>query len=527
MKKNAGKRFLSMLLCLLMVVSMLPVSALALEVDMSVLQNAVEAVEAEEETVAESLGETEALAVEAEQEAETLLVASGTCGENAAWTLSDDGVLTISGSGNILSSGPYPPWKDSLDKIVAVNFVGDITCIGPSMFAGCTNLTTLSIPGSVKEIGSCAFSGCTNLVSVSIEDGVEIIHNYVFEACTRLEIVSLPSSISCIRFGAFLDCRKLKTVYYDGNQEQWNSISIDEEDNEDLFAVEVFFTGSITCGDNLTWTLSDDGVLTISGTGEMWDFRPEGDIYEYHKSPWLPMKDQIRKVVIESGVTSIGEYAFSNCNNLTDITIPDSVTTIGILSFEGCESLTEITIGNGVTTIGEDAFFECSNLTEVTIGDSVASIGRGAFFNCSSIASIIIPDSVTTIESRTFALCSSLTSITIPDSVTSIGDDVFLDCDSLADVYYTGSEEQWNGTSIGDNNECLLDATIHFNYTMPGDLTGDGVVTAIDLVTLMRNLIDAEDVDIENADLNSDGSIDILDIIRLLKYLAGEDVELN
>jgi hypothetical protein len=231
------------------------------------------------------------------------------------------------------------------------------------------------------------------------------------------------------------------------------------------------------CGADSTWTLDSDGVLTISGTGEIYESAFEFD-------------ENIISVVIEDGITSIGDYAFDccysltsitipdsvtsiesgtfyGCNGLTSIAIPDSVTSIGYSALSGCHSLTSITIPDSVTSIGDYAFSDCPSLTSVTIPDSVTSIGNYTFFGCSSLTSVTIPDSVTSIEDwafgwcssltsitipegvtsigvSTFYLCSGLTSITIPGSVTSIGDYVFAKCSSLKTISYSGTCKEWN-----------------------------------------------------------------------------------
>ena len=228
------------------------------------------------------------------------------------------------------------------------------------------------------------------------------------------------------------------------------------------------------CGDNVTWKLTSDGTLTISGTGDMADFEWDG-------TPWCSVSSQVKSVVIKDGVTSIGDCAFGGCISLTSVSIPDGVISIGFAAFESCSLLTGVTIPNSVTGIGDYAFGYCSSLISVTIPGSVTSIGEAAFaggstsvnvsrenknycsvdgglydkqkttifhpgkiqngafrvpdgvnrigdsafFDCTSLTSVIIPKSVTSIGSLAFLGCIRLTNVTIPDGVTSIGDAAF------------------------------------------------------------------------------------------------------
>ena len=347
-----------------------------------------------------------------------------------------------------------------------------------------------------------------------------------------------------------------------------------------------------------TWTLSSDGVLTISGNGEM-------ENYLYECGPW---GDQIIEVVIENGVTDIGENAFTLCENLTSITIPDSVTSISDWAFMNCTSLTGLTIPNSVTSIGGGAFEYCTcltsiaiphslrsiggwafgyctGLTEITIPDSVTSIGTGAFTDCSGLVSIavdnkntvydsrdncnaiietdtnklitgckntVIPDSVMSIGVYAFSGCTGLTSITIPnsvtsiggcafwccteltsvtiqDSVTSIGFKAFEDCTNLKDVYYTGSEDDWNKINSNSGNDSLFNATIHYNSTGPvdkthktGDTDGDGEITIIDATTIQQwlaHIIGDDDLDFEAAK-TTDNPVSVADVSRIQQHLA-------
>ena len=143
-------------------------------------------------------------------------------------------------------------------------------------------------------------------------------------------------------------------------------------------------------GSNLTWTLDSEGVLTISGSGDMYD-------YDFSSAPWHGSSSRVKSAVIAEGVTSIGEYAFYDCRSLTSVTIPDSVTSIGEWAFSYCKSLTSVTIPDSVTSIGREAFYKCESLTSVTIPDSVTLIDNGAFQGCTSLTSVTIPDSVTSI----------------------------------------------------------------------------------------------------------------------------------
>ena len=179
----------------------------------------------------------------------------------------------------------------------------------------------------------------------------------------------------------------------------------------------------------------------------------------------------VKKVDVPYGISSIATGAFTNCTSLESITIPDSVTSIGERAFYGCTSLTSANIPNGVPRIENSTFWQCTSLTSINIPDSVTSIGERAFINCKSLESITIPDSMTSIVEESFNYCESLASITIPDSVTSIGVRALSNCRKLKDIYYTGTEEQWNTIRKGTEWNYHMGSNvsggtvIHYNYT--------------------------------------------------------------
>ena len=409
------KRLLSFVLAVLMIASLLPATALAADI-----------------------------------------VDSGTCGaegdgSNLTWTLDREGVLTISGSGDMYDYGlSDAPWYGIRSRVKSAVIADGVTSIGYKAFDDCTSLTSVTIPDSVTSIGYKAFDDCTSLTSVTIPDSVTSIGDSAFSGCTSLTSVTLPDSVTSIGDWAFSYCTSLTSVTL--------------PDSVTSIGYEAFFNCT-----SLTSVTIPDGVTSI---GE--------DAFRNCTS--------LTSVTIPDSVTRIGERAFYYCTSLTSVTIPDSVTSIGEFAFSGCTSLTSVTIPDSVTSIGGWAFYECTSLTSVTIPDSVTSIGNGAFkgctsltsvtipgslprigvcafSSCTSLTSVTIPDSVTSIGDSAFCNCKSLTSVTIPDSVTRIGKQAFDYCTSLTDVYYAGSEAQWKAISISSaGNNDLLTANIHYNY---------------------------------------------------------------
>ena len=289
--------------------------------------------------------------------------------DNLTWTLTADGTMTISGTGamkedyNIYYSPAYD--NKNIKKVVIED---GVTSIGGYAFSGCS-MTSITIPDSVTSIGGSAFEWCTGLTSIEIPEGVTSIGEFVFFGCYKLTEVFLEN----------------------GSKLTSGNLGVNES-----------IIGTYWNEGDLTWTLTADGTLTISGTGAMKDYS--------YDSPACD-NSNIKKVVIEEDVTSIGDSAFSYCSSLTDITIPGSVTSIGNDAFSWCTSLTGITIPSSVTSIGNGAFSGCSSLTDITIPSSVTSIGESAFESCTDLTNITIPKSVTSIGSNVFDGCTALTEV--------------------------------------------------------------------------------------------------------------------
>lgn len=190
----------------------------------------------------------------------------------------------------------------------------------------------------------------------------------------------------------------------------------------------------------------EDGTFTVSGNGDM-------ENYDWIlRSPWRDNSNAIKKIIIEKGVTSIGDYSFGWCNNLTHLEISKGVTYIGNNAFEGCASLTNLKLPSSVIKIGNKAFAKCNSLINIKIPDSVTSIGDHAFWECKNLKSITLSDGMTSIGYGVFYECENLTNVIIPDSVTSIGRLAFCGCKSLKSITLSKNltlidEEAFSGCS--------------------------------------------------------------------------------
>ena len=278
-----------------------------------------------------------------------------------------------------------------------------VTSIGNGAFNERTKLTSIEIPSSVTSIGERAFGDCSGLTSIEIPEGVTSIGSEAFSGCSGLTSIEIPAGVTSIGSEAFSDCSGLTGIVVEAGNTVYDS------------------------RDNCNAIIEKETNTLIQGCNN---------------------------TKIPSGVTKIGSFAFDGCSGLTDIEIPPSVTSIGEAAFSDCSGLTRIEIPSSVTSIGDGAFYGCSRLTSIVVeaGNTVYDSRD----NCNAIIeketntliqgckNTKIPSSVTEIGRYAFDGCSGLTSIEIPSSVTSIGNYAFRDCIGLKDVYYTGTQEQWD-----------------------------------------------------------------------------------
>ena len=252
----------------------------------------------------------------------------------------------------------------------------------------------------------------------------------------------------------------------------WMEIAKTAGESAQVMAAALADSG--TCGDNVSWTFdSTTGVLTISGSGAMTDYGSNTSPFDGNRV--------ITKIIIEDGVTSIGDSVFLGCAYLEEVEIPPSVTSIGTKAFSNCGVLTNVEIPSSVTSIGSDAFYACRAIQSIKIPSGVVRIEDYTFGNCDNLQSVQIPSGVTSIGEGAFIVCQSLTEVEIPSSVTSIGEGAFSYCVGLTNVEIPSSVENIGSYAF---LLCTVLTTVRFQGAVPPTSGGDVFVSCSGLTNI-------------------------------------------
>ena len=328
--------------------------------------------------------------------------------------------------------------------------------------------------------------------TIIVEDGTKTIEIFAFgeeDGLYNVKTMYLPKSLEFIDFDCFhyFNEGNLERIFYGGTQDDWNHLvqksdstwpddiesveikvdcdlptfeeelkNIQDENEEKLYVIEendidnestAIITGegkksgicSASPHDNVKWELTgadEDMTLTITGNGAMASFDDSCE------GPWGERRREITRIIIENGVTSIGNYAFIDFENLTNVSIANSVKSIGNIAFWGCWSLDSVDIPKSVEDIGESAFAYCYSLNNITLSDSVINIGDWAFDYCYNITNISIPNSVKKIGSNAFFACEGLKLIYFEGTAPVFGEEAFSGVDAI--VYYPQNDSSWS-----------------------------------------------------------------------------------
>ena len=408
-------------------------------------------------------------------------------------------------------------------SLTSITIPESVTSIGTNAFDSCKSLTSINIPRSVKAIGEGAFSGCSSLTDVSITDldawcridfgnysatpmryaqnirlnGSKIASVTVPEGITELKYtfygfkdlirVTLPESLTSVGNYAFGDCTSLVGVNISGGVTTIGDCAFSR--------CSSLISASIPEG------VTSIGYSAFSGCASLADINIPASVTNIDDYAFSGCSS-LNGITIPEGVTAIGSEVFSDCRSLTSINIPESVTLIGGGAFYQCSSLTGINIPEGVTSIGDSAFWNCG-LTSVTIPKSVTSIGSGAFSYCGALAdvsitdleawfqidfarenaspfyyaknlylngalveSLEIPGSVSVIQAGLFRSAKCLKRVAIPRSLAGVAANAFEKCTNITEVFYEGSESEWENLPISAGNDPLKNAQVYFNSTL-------------------------------------------------------------
>ena len=378
-------------------------------------------------------------------------------------------------------------------SLTSISIPESMTEIPHGSFKGCTGLTSVTIPKSVTKIANFAFSGCTSLTGVTIPDGVTSVGHRAFEECSGLTNVHIPDSVISIDTYAFYGCSGLKSIrlpegitsvgqYTFYGCASLESVTIPDGvtsiDGDAFYGcagmVNVYIPEGVV---SIAWgafancsslksviipeTVTSIGSSAFSGCTALTSVNiPEG-IASIESGTFEDCSSLV-SISIPETVESIGNRAFSGCRSLTNVTIPEGVTSISDSVFSGCSGLTSVSIPESVTGIGDSAFSGCSSLTGITVPKNVTSIGRNAFYGCSALTEFCVPSGITNLPSQMLSNCSGLKTVYIPDAVTSIGENALYGNSALTDIYFGGDEAVWNSIQVTGYNPGLTDAYIHY-----------------------------------------------------------------
>ncbi len=564
-----------------------------------------------------------------EESPEVTVVASGTFAENAdaTWSFLSDGTLAISGEGAVggWTMGGQAPYSEYCDQILEVDIGNGITALSDNVALDFSALERITIPASVETISTSAILNAPALETIVVIDGnqnycvvdgvlyssaedalikctaaktevtildtVKVIETNSFDSCTLLTEVTIPASVESIGGNAFNNCTNLTSVYFEGNAPEVYALNSDApsfpetvclyfnpdtegwmdkyDEATDTWNGYMIDPYTVEAPD-FTWTL-ENGTLTISGTGAVGG-------WEFEKDPWYSSREDIVKVVVETGITELDSFAIAGLPNLSQITLPEGLISINSNAIAENPSIEAIHIPASVEFIAGDGIAYCENLvsisvestnvnycalegnlynkgvdklikapdglTSIVVRDGVTTIGANAFGSCQKVTSITLPDSLTTIEDDAFFNCYALTEITIPASVTSIGHNAFVACVQLESVYFEGNAPEvpayvgdwdfvfrdittlyykpettgWNGIVDGKWNGYSIKAI--------GDANGDGVVTSVDLLRLYLAIAGKLETPLSAAEIaavdsNNNGIVDVDDYKAMLDALKG------
>lgn len=486
------KRIISLLMALLMLTSLLPTAVWAegeapeqtaaavmddggAEQEPAAPETSETPVEPEQPTEPEQSAEAEA---DAEPDSNGIALynsaTSGSCGDNVTWSYDANScTLTISGSGDMEDYdatydrddetyyNPTYPWPSSVAKLVVKD---GVTRLGSFAFYKCTSLVKVSLPESIGAFGSYCFAECSQLISLTIPSKVTVIPQGFCSGCKKITAINIPSGVTRINKNAFLttgittltiptsvvyigtEIGNINHVTYEGSKTQWEKIEFGSYNNFEPTSRNTYapaWDEGTFNNSQITWEVECDYCLRITGFGDIPDFN-------LGTAPWYDYNTQIKEVVIERNITRIGNYAFYNLKNLKEF------------RSLGEDMVTHVAFS--VKTIGESAFEICTALSTFPFSEmeQLESVGKYSFHSSGLSGDITFPDSLKCIEHGAFEN-TSINSVIIRKNVATIGQFAFNNCSKLTDIFYRGTQAQWESLMSGEDNKVPSRTILHLN----------------------------------------------------------------
>ncbi len=413
---------------------------------------------------------------------------SGSCGaegSNVTWTLSTDGVLTISGRGEMKnyrhmqpdmapwykSTGAHTDYPSVVKAVVeeGVTSIGDfafhglrqlcevslpstVTHFGDQCFSFCESLETLELPAGLTKIEIRAFRQAEGLTHITIPEGVTVIEQQAFEACGKLTSITLPDSLTAIGEYAF-NGTALTTFHVSAGLETIDYRALPTN----------LITAYSADENNPNFAADEAGCLYTK---------------DMQTLLYYPVANTRTAFTVPAGVKTIDGFAFSDAQYLETVHLPDGLETIGLRAFSGCRKMTSAYIPDSVTQIGGSAF-SFTPLESIHLPASLTYIPGGIFYAC-PFTSFEVPEGVTAVEDYAFEWCENLKTVTLPSSLETIGRDAFYGT-AVDEIYFGGSEAQWYAIEIdnmSNGNRRIHEAQKHFtnNFLPEGHDWDDGIV---------------------------------------------------
>ena len=486
------KRIISLLMALLMLTSLLPTAVWAegeapeqtaaavmddggAEQEPAAPETSETPVEPEQPTEPEQSAEAEA---DAEPDSNGIALynsaTSGSCGDNVTWSYDANScTLTISGSGDMEDYdatydrddetyyNPTYPWPSSVAKLVVKD---GVTRLGSFAFYKCTSLVKVSLPESIGAFGSYCFAECSQLISLTIPSKVTVIPQGFCSGCKKITAINIPSGVTRINKNAFLttgittltiptsvvyigtEIGNINHVTYEGSKTQWEKIEFGSYNNFEPTSRNTYapaWDEGTFNNSQITWEVECDYCLRITGFGDIPDFN-------LGTAPWYDYNTQIKEVLIERNITRIGNYAFYNLKNLKEF------------RSLGEDMVTHVAFS--VKTIGESAFELCTALSTFPFSEmeQLESVGKYSFHSSGLSGDITFPDSLKCIEHGAFEN-TSINSVIIRKNVATIGQFAFNNCSKLTDIFYRGTQAQWESLMSGEDNKVPSRTILHLN----------------------------------------------------------------